>query len=50
MDSRSETEVKIDYAGTAYEVLSLKGHKIARLAQKISSLHFMNLYFGAFLV
>ena len=47
MDSRSETQVKIDYAGTALEVLNLKGHKIA---QKISSLHFMNLYFWKFLV
>ena len=47
MDSRSETQVKIDYAGTEQEVLNLKGHKIS---QEISSLHFINLYFWAFLV
>ena len=48
MDSRSEMQVKIDYAGTAKEVLNLKGHKIAQLAQRNSSLHFMNIYFRAF--
>ena len=45
MVSRSETQVKIDYVGKALKVLNLKGHKIAQLAQKISSLHFLNLYF-----
>ena len=45
MDSRSETQVKLDYAGTAEEVVHLKGHKIAQLAQKISSLHLMNIFF-----
>ena len=37
MDSRSEMQVKIDYARTAQEVLNPKEHKIAQLAQKISS-------------
>ena len=40
MDSRRETQVKIDYAGTVQEVPNLKGHKIAQLAQKISFWHF----------
>ena len=49
MDSRSETQVKIDYVRKMQEVLYLKGHKIAQLGQKISSLHFLNQYYWAFL-
>ena len=47
MDSRSETKVKIDYVGKAWEVLNMKGNKIAQLAQEICSLHFLNPFFGA---
>ena len=40
---------KIDYFGKVYEILNLKGHKISEWAQKIGSLHFLNLNFGYFL-
>ena len=49
MDSRSKPQVKIDYVGKAYEVLNLKGHKIAQFCQKITSLHYLNPYFWPFL-
>ena len=42
MDSRSETQVKTDYARKAQEVPNLKGHEISQLAQNINSLHFLN--------
>ena len=49
MDPRSKTQVKMDYVRKAKEVPNPKGHKTAQLAQKISSLHFWNPYFCAFL-
>ena len=48
LNSRGELQVKIDYGGTVLKVLNLKGHKIAQLAQKISSLLLMDLFFGHF--
>ena len=48
MDSRSETQVKIDYAGTVLDVLNLKGHKIAQLALRLVPFASLIYIFGHF--